>query len=375
MKNIFFTVLAAVALLSVTSCSGQPKTREILPQDDSLSVCKSPADTFTVAVVGDIMMGNTFPKDRLPAQDGKNLFSDVKDILRAADIACGNLEGTIAVSGRPRKNPESPMAFMFMMPPRYTQHLVDAGFDYVGLANNHIYDFFDEAMTQTEDNLRKAGLGFSGAKDPNGKTPHQEYYTKEFDRGLKAGFCAFGHEDYSLRTRDTATVRRIIRSLKEEHGCNIVIVCFHGGCEGSGARHLPYGSEMFYGDERGFLRDFAHFAVDCGADIIYGHGPHVVRAVELYKDRFIAYSLGNFCTAGMGTKGLTGNAPLITVRTDRSGRFLDAKIHSFLQQPMQGPRKDPTNSAAKEIARLTKDDMKNSALTIAEDGNITRKQD
>ena len=247
----------------------------------------------------------------------------------------------------------------------------------MGLANNHIYDFFDEAMTQTEQNLQKAGLGYAGAKDPTGKNPHQEYCTKSFTLpsgdSIKVGFSAFGHEDYSLRTRDTATVKRIVKTLKEELLCDIVILSFHGGKEGSGARHLPYGSENFYGDERGFLRDFAHFAIDCGADVIYGHGPHVVRAVELYKDRFIAYSLGNFCTAGMGTSGLVGYAPLVRIRIDDKGKFIDGKIHSFLQLPMKGPKTDARNTVAKEIASLTKEDIKDSVLDIAEDGTITRK--
>ncbi|MBO7563040.1 MAG: CapA family protein [Bacteroidales bacterium] len=358
----FVTVLLISSSFSCRGQQGEPPVSPPAPKEP---------DTLTVAVVGDIMMGNTFPHNRLPAEDGKHLFDDVKDILRSADITCGNLEGTIAISGKPRKNLNSPMAFMFMMPPRYTQHLLDAGFDFVGLANNHIYDFYEEAMTQTEENLEKAGLGYAGARDPKGKNPHKEFYIGTF-KGYKAGFCAFGHEDYSQRTRDTASVRRIITHLKNE-GCDIIIVCFHGGREGSGARHLPYGSEMFYGDERGFLRDFTHFAIDCGADIVYGHGPHVVRAIELYKDRFIAYSLGNFCTAGMGTSGLTGNAPLITVRIDTTGKFIDGKINSFLQKPMQGPKADPSNSAAKEIAALTREDIKDSALDIAEDGTLKRK--
>ncbi len=370
---------AVLVMVSGTSCQGrQGKSRDNLQTIDTVSVPgQNHIDTLTVAVVGDIMMGNTFPHDRLPAEDGKRLFDDVKDLLKSADITCGNLEGTIATSGKPRKNLGSPMAFMFMMPPRYTQHLLDAGFDFVGLANNHIYDFFDEAMTQTEQNLQKAGLGYAGAKDPTGKNPHQEYCTKSFalpsGDSIKVGFSAFGHEDYSLRTRDTATVKRIVKTLKEDLLCDIVILSFHGGKEGSGARHLPYGSENFYGDERGFLRDFAHFAIDCGADVIYGHGPHVVRAVELYKDRFIAYSLGNFCTAGMGTSGLVGYAPLVRIRIDSKGNFIDGKIHSFLQLPMKGPKTDARNTVAKEIASLTKEDIKDSALDIAEDGTITRK--
>ena len=326
-------------------------------------------DTITVAVCGDIMMGNKF-KNNLPPNDGKNIFDDVKHLFHAADIACGNLEGTIASSGKPRKSLTSKFAFMFMMPPHYAHHLADAGFDYVGLANNHIYDFFDEAMTQTEQNLDKAGIGYSGAKDPKGQTQHKEYFIKEKE-GIKYGFCAFGHEDYSLRTQDTATVRRIVEMLNRE--CDIVVVSFHGGDEGSRARHLPYGTEYFQGDDRGNLRFFTHFAIDCGADVIYGHGPHVVRAIELYNNRFIAYSLGNFCTCGMGVAGYTGYAPVITVRVNGKGEFIDGHIHSFIQQPMRGPKKDAKNIVVKEIAELTTADIKDSKLNIAPDGAITKR--
>lgn len=366
MKTLKHITIIALAALLFGACGGHKGDND--SQFDA--VAKIPADTMTIAVTGDIMMGNTFPNDRLPPDDGAHIFDDVKAILNDADVACGNLEGTIATSGSPRKNMNSKMAFMFMMPPRYTQLLVDAGYDYVGLANNHIYDFWEEAMTQTEDNLRKAGIGFSGAKDPNGKNAHQESFTKEIN-GKKYGFCAFGHEDYSLRTQDTATVRRIITALKRQ--CDIVIVCFHGGAEGSGAKHLPYETEFFQGDDRGHLRNFTHFAIDCGADIVYGHGPHVVRAIELYNDRFIAYSLGNFCTCGMGVYGETGYAPVITVRIDQDGKFIDGKIHSFLQQHMRGPKVDNNFTAAKEIASLTEADIKDSKLNISPEGNITRK--
>lgn len=373
MKTCAWILCMIVCLTLSCSC----KTRQEIPVEQPVTAEKDP-DTLTVAMVGDIMLGNTFPYNKLPAEDGKHIFDDARDLLTSADITCGNLEGTIATGGKPRKNLDSPMAFMFMMPPRYTQHLLDAGFDFVGIANNHIYDFFDDAISQTEKHLEEAGLGYAGGKDPAGKTPHQEFCTKRFvtsfGDSILVGFSAFGHEDYNLRTRDTATVRRIISILKGEEHCDIVIISFHGGCEGYGARHLPYGSENFYGDERGFLRDFAHFAIDCGADIIYGHGPHVVRAVELYKDRFIAYSLGNFCTVGMGVKGATGYAPLVRIRIDDNGKFIDGKIHSFLQQMMKGPKSDPNNLAAKEISALTREDIKDSILFIAEDGTVKRKE-
>ena len=138
-------------------------------------------------------------------------------------------------------------------------------------------------------------------------------------------------------------------------------------------RHVPYGTEIFHGWDRGDVRQFAHLAVDCGADIVYGHGPHVPRAMELYKDHLIAYSLGNFATIGMGTAAQVGYAPLLVARIDGNGKLVDGKIHSFKQPGRIGPRRDASNSAAREIWALTQEDIKDNKLNIADDGTITRK--
>ncbi|MBQ2162903.1 MAG: CapA family protein, partial [Muribaculaceae bacterium] len=191
-------------------------------------------------------------------------------------------------------------------------------------------------------------------------------------KGVKYGFCAFGHENYTLRTQDTTTVKRIVKKLRAE--CDIVIVCFHGGSEGLDQRHLPNGTEYFYGADRGNLRQFAHLCIDNGADIVYGHGPHVPRAMELYKGHLIAYSLGNFATPrGMKLHEQTAYAPLLVANLNAEGKLVDAKIHSFIQYRDKGPRRDLENKVAKEIRSLTIDDIKDNRLLIADDGTITIK--
>ena len=100
-----------------------------------------------------------------------------------------------------------------------------------------------------------------------------------------------------------------------------------------------------------------------------------VRAIELYKGHFIAYSLGNFCTCGMGIVGLTGLAPCITVDINpEDGKFKSGKIHAFRQQYMAGPKTDKRGEAIREIRDLTASDIANSALHIDDDGAITIKQ-
>lgn len=326
--------------------------------------CAHAAGTVTVALTGDIMMGTTYPATRLPQQDGRLLFSDVKALLQKADIAAGNLEGTLCDSGTCVKK-VSETNYAFCTPVSYAPLLAHAGYYFLSLANNHTNDFGWEGIVSTADALRDAGIRFAGIR--------KRYETALIEKdGIAYGFCAFGHSGYTCQHRDLKAVRRIITDL-----CNradIVIVSFHGGAEGCAYDRLPYGKEMFLGEDRGSLREFARFCVDAGADIVFGHGPHVCRAIELYKNHLIAYSLGNFCTPfGISVEGKSGYAPLLEVRTLRDGRFVSGRIHSFIQQYGMGPRFDPDGNAAREIRRLTSLDMPGTPLIISGDGTISRK--
>lgn len=362
--------LAFAAMLALAGCNnGATDKQQASSQSPSDSTAqieakKSPiSGTVTIAMNGDMMLGSLKPNRILPENDGKDLLRASSEITRSADVACGNLEGVLADEGNTRKSP-GPLSFSFMMPTRYVNLLVDAGYDFMGIANNHIYDFWDAGTQSTIKTLRDAGIGVAGTKDC-------ETSIKEIN-GVKYGFCAFGHEDYSLKTQDTATVKRIITGLRPQ--CDILIVCFHGGAEGTGCRHVPHGKEFFHGMDRGDVRQFAHMSIDCGADIVYGHGPHVPRGMELYNDHLIAYSLGNFCTLGMSTAGQTGYAPLLVAKIDGSGKFVEGKIHSFIQGHRTGPHRDANNLVPKDMRSLTIEDFKDNKLDIADDGTIKPKK-
>ena len=316
-------------------------------------------DTLTVALVGDMMFGTTYPKPVLPPHDGNEIFTDCGSLLLSADVACGNLEGVFADEGKPRKTPGAKGSFSFLMPTRLVQCLKNVGFDFVGIANNHIFDFYQEGVESTMATLKEAGIQFAG----NEKCP---YAINEFN-GFKVGFCAFGHSIGTLHHTDTANVHAIIAELHKK--VDIVIVCFHGGCEGSAARHLPDDIEWAWGENRGHLRDFTHQCIDWGADLVFGHGPHVVRAMEVYKGHFIAYSLGNFATpSGMGVAGPTGYAPLVIVRMSRDGKMVDGRIHGFIQKANQGPRHDTRGIVVDEIQLLTSQDFLDGTLKIDDQG-------
>jgi poly-gamma-glutamate capsule biosynthesis protein CapA/YwtB (metallophosphatase superfamily) len=233
------------------------------------------------------------------------------------------------------------------------------------MANNHANDFGQFGIESTERTLDALGIKYSGI---SGRTRSA---IVERD-GVKYGLCAFGHNSYTLKHNDLNTVKAILDDLRPR--CDILIVSFHGGAEGRTHTHLPKGHEFFLGEDRGDLRTFTHFCIDNGADVVYGHGPHVVRCMEVYKGRFIAYSLGNFCTPyGMNLTGVTGYAPVVEIKILDDGTFLEGQIHSFIQQKGKGPRRDDTHSVAKEIRSLTAADISGSVINISETGRITLK--
>ncbi|MBP5327831.1 MAG: CapA family protein [Bacteroidales bacterium] len=319
---------------------------------------------ITIAMVGDMMLGTTYPSNQLPANDGKNLFDDCKEILRHADIAVGNCEGAISKSTKCTKG-KGKYSYAFRMPPSYAELFKDAGFDFLSLANNHSNDFNTEGIKETMKMLDSMNIKYAGVKG----LCRSALMTR---KGVKYGFCAFGHNSYTYRHQDIATVKEILKSLRDS--CDILIVSFHGGAEGKDKTHLPEGKETFLGEDRGSLRSFAHMCIDEGADLVYGHGPHVCRAVEIYKGHFIAYSLGNFCTpAGINVSGISGYAPVITVRINRKGKVVDGRIHSFIQTYGKGPKSDAENKVSKSIRSLTNSDFVNPHIEISDDGTFLPK--
>ena len=313
---------------------------------------------------GDIMMGTTFPSVQLPANGGADLFKDAGPIFQRADLAIGNLEGTLCDGGQSTKG-EGPNVYSFRTPTNYVQWLKQAGFDFLSMANNHANDFGQEGILNTERMLQQEGIKFAGIE---GRTETAVIERK----GVRIGICAFGHNSYTLKHTDLNTVSRILADLKQRS--DIIVVSFHGGAEGRTKSHLPYGTETFLGENRGSLRELAHYCIEHGADLVYGHGPHVVRAIEVYNGRFVVYSLGNFCTPyGMSLTGISSYAPVIEVKMALDGRFLNGKIHSFLQQKGIGPRNDKSGSVAHEIKQLSESDVPQSEARIDDKGHITLK--
>ncbi len=351
-----------------TSRDTLPDTSSKLEQKEAIVQLNKQDTISTIKIigVGDIMLGTDYPnKSYLPPQDGKELLSPVKQILSQGDITFGNLEGVLlSGQGTVKKCSNPEVCYAFKSPDHYVQHLTDAGFDVLSVANNHVNDFGPVGTRNTMDLLDKSGIQYAGLLE----CPFSLFEKN----GIKYGFAAFSPNRGTIKMQDYQQARSIIEKL--DSLSDIVIVSFHGGAEGPDHKHITRQTEMYLGENRGNPYEFARMVIDAGADVVFGHGPHVTRAIDLYKDRFIAYSLGNFATYGrFNLKGPNGLSPIIEVEVDSEGRFVKGQIHSTKQINRGGPLLDERNLALQEIIKLTREDIPECLLIIAGDGNISLK--
>jgi poly-gamma-glutamate capsule biosynthesis protein CapA/YwtB (metallophosphatase superfamily) len=152
---------------------------------------------------------------------------------------------------------------------------------------------------------------------------------------------------------------------------DLLILSIHAGKEGETALQTKNEFEYFLKEPRGNLVQFAHEAVERGADLILGHGPHVPRAMEIYQDRLIAYSLGNFCTfEGMSLGRKKGYAPLFWIELSENGEFVRGKIYSFIQVPPGGPKMDEQERAYALIKKLSQEDFRETSPFFGESGTL-----
>lgn len=336
------------------------KKKPVLPPVDKI------ADTLNIVAVGDLMLGTSYPNNKtLPPDSAKSSFNVALNELRNADVTFGNLEGTLVNTAKPAtyKLKQFSKAWLFKMPPYYANVFKDAGFKVLSLANNHIGDFGDTGRVNTMHILDSMGIYYGGQL----RHPTTIFKIK----GLNIGFCAFSPNANTLPLLEIKKVTKIIGELKQH--CDILIVSFHGGGEGPEFEHIPFNMELFLNQKRGDVHNFAHAAIDAGADLVIGNGPHVCRAIELYNNRLIAYSLGNFCTYRcVSVAGVCGFAPLLKVAINKKGEFLNGRIISFKQTHEKGLLQDSLNKAAIKIKQLTETDFPYAGILIAENGVITK---
>lgn len=367
----------SLMLLTLTSCAAVSAAESASDSDDAI-VAPEPTTPeavtlgYRIVAVGDTMMGSDYPVEYLDPRvtyggDPADVIgTEMVSLFKNADIAFANFEGTIHSSTAGAKACSNPaVCFVFRSPPYHATYLRRAGFTMISNANNHSRDFGETNRAETFRNLTAAGFAVSGAD-----TPEQRFGVQTLTDGTKAVLVAFGHNPGLMQVGQLSRVRALV----EEAGTkgDIVIVSCHIGAEGRSHNRVTRATEMFLGEDRGNPFAFARTAVDAGADAVFCHGPHIPRAVEVYKGRFIAYSLGNFWTYGsFNLRDENGQAPIADIRVAKDGSLQSARIIAAKQVKPGGPFFDPTNAAAKQIAMLTARDFPETGTSVAADGEIS----
>jgi len=347
MKTATYFLLSALLFTTSLNCSAE-KPKQI-PIEKNAPTQELKSEEILITAVGDIMMGTNYPNESsMPPRDAY-LLKPVTDALKKGDVVFGNLEGPVLDSGGIPKSCSDPSTcYVFRQPSYFVQELKDAGFNMLSIANNHVGDLGEPGRINTVSVLKKHDIRFAGQTS----CPWDTLRIK----GILVGMTAFAPNKGCLDINNKQEIQTIVKKLNSF--CDIVIVSFHGGAEGQSHTHVPRKHELFLGQDRGDVYAFARQAIDAGADLVLGHGPHITRAIDLYKGRFIAYSMGNFCTyEKFNIKGISGMAPIFSLRLTNKGEFLDGTVIPTRQYGRGGPVIDEEHSVIKEIERLTAEDI------------------
>lgn len=318
---------------------------------------------ITIKAVGDIIPGSNYPYNKLPKN--KNiLFQSVKPYLQGADILFGNFESTLTDYPYSSKAGGGGMLFAFRTPPSYVNLLKDAGFHILNVANNHSWDFHEQGFKDTINNIDKTGMKAVGKK---GQIVYKTV------KGVNVAFIGFSnYGDVHNSLLEIKAGEAIVKEAQKN--ADIIVISVHAGAEGTGALRVRNENEMFYGENRGNMVLFSRKMIDAGADLILGHGPHVPRALELYKGKLVAYSLGNFMGyRSLSTAGELGQSLILQVEMNGAGDFISGKIIPVQLNRDGVPFIDNNFNSVGLIRSLTKSDFPNTPLNIDNRGQIKKR--
>ena len=230
-----------------------------------------PEERFTLTFLGDCTIGSQPIQMNVMysilwfiGEDYTYPFKGVIDYIDDDDLTVINLEGTFC-----DPMPNSGALFTFRAPKNYVNVLTENSIEVASFANNHTMDYLQKGYDSTLETLDEAGI-------PYVEKDSSRIVTTE--SGLTVGFYALAF------AMDKADMQAEIAAMRAE-GAELIVVSAHWGAEGSyRAAHTQI--------------DMAHAAIDAGADIVYGHHPHVLQKIEEYNGGIIYYSLGNFVFGG-----------------------------------------------------------------------------
>ena len=330
-----------------------------------------------LSFTGDINLGTTTLPGGIPPNEGRGLLDQV-DSLLTGHLVVGNLEGVLADTGTTTKcelpsrgrrregqpPPQRSNCYVFLTPTRLAPRLREAGFTHLNLANNHSHDYGIAGRISSEETLKALGLRVYG---PMGQFSIDTVHSG--DSLTIVGLIGFSTYPSAPNLLDLSASAALVDSISRL--VDLVVVTFHGGAEGTGALNVARGPEYLGREPRGDLRQWARVVIDAGADLVVGHGPHVLRGIEFYRERPVVYSLGNFLTyRGFNLEGPLGLTAILSVELSGSGDFRSARIHPLIQRPRAGPSPDPSRGALRLIDRLSREDFGPGAARISPDGAV-----
>ena len=323
-------------------------------EDVVCTVTVSDTKTITVSTLGDCTLGtdaNFSTANSFNAYDEANghdyFFKNVKSILEEDDVTFANLEGTFTTS-----NDRQDKQYAFKGDPDYTEILTDGSVEVVTLANNHSGDYGEQGLADTETALEEAGIDYCIG----------DTITVKEVNGVKIAFIGifvnYGTDDSENQLRSD------IENAKKQ-GAELIITAFHWGSE-----------KATQPDET--QQSLAHIAIDCGADLVVGHHPHVLQGIEKYNGKYIAYSLGNFCFGGNSNPSDMDTMifrQTFTVSGDGAAKDDDVTVIPCSISSDQGynnyqPTPAEGEAAASIIARLNEYSAAY-GVTVADDGSVS----
>ncbi|WP_446217393.1 CapA family protein [Micromonospora sp. IBHARD004] len=346
------------------SGAGGGSTGSPVPLDPAGSADPGPAEVagqaISLAATGDVIMGNA--PSRLPPNDGKGFFDQVKAALKG-DLVMGNLEEPLTEdTGAGKCGPNPQNCYQFRAPPEYAAHLRDAGFELLNQANNHGYDYGPKGYRNTQRALEEHGLEHTGAPDQ---------ITVVEVEGVKVAVAGFSSYVWSNSLVDIESAKRVV--AKAATMADLVVVQVHMGAEGADRSHVKPGTELFFGENRGDPVRFSHAVIDAGADLVVGHGPHVLRGMEFYRGRLIAYSLGNFAGGGksLNSSGRLGWGGVLKVSLKPDGTFTGGTFTSTVMSSVGRPSIDSGHRGLGLVREMSRADFPRTGARLDTAGRIT----
>ena len=336
-----------------------------------------------LAFVGDINLGTTTLPDGVPPDSGYAFLQRARPDL-TGDLVVGNFEGVLADTGtsvkcvvpltaserrrRPKGDTVSVRTrsncYAFRTPTMLAPRLVDAGFTHMNLANNHANDLGPAGRQSTEMTLRALGVRLYG---PVGQVSVDSI--RRGDSLTTVALVGFTTYPYAYNLLDIERSAAVVDSIRPM--VDLLVVTFHGGTEGVKALRTGEAAESLGREPRGDLRRWARAVIDAGADAVIGHGPHVLRGIEFYRDRLVAYSLGNFATyRGFNLSGPLGITAVLQLEFSAGRALRAARLVPMRQLPREGPFPDPDREALHLIRRLSNVDFESTGAVITDSGEI-----